>query len=164
MLSLITVVLRALFAKSATAALLVCALVDAHAQPDRPSTISGRATVIDAETLEIRGQRIRLAGIETVADDHVCEATDDNRWRCGPRAQTALDELLEESIVTCVARERDSLGRLVATCSVGPVDLSLWLVRNGLALAALASNGRLRQAHDEARAARRGIWSNRGGP
>lgn len=139
----------------ALAGLLVFA-GSAHAQ-----TISGRAAVIDGETLEVSGQRIKLVGVDA-PDDHVCESTDDNRWRCGPRAATALEELLEEAVVTCAVRERDVLGRPIAACSVGAVDLSLWLIRNGLARATpQASNGRYRQAQDEARAARRGLWAER---
>jgi endonuclease YncB( thermonuclease family) len=136
-----------------TAALLSAA--PAHAQ-----TITGRATVIDGGTLEIRGTRIRLAGIDQVADDHVCERTGDEAWRCGPRALNALEEFLEEIIVSCVVRERDLVGQLVATCAASGTDLGLWLVRNGLAQAASApQNTRYRQAEAEAKAARRGMWS-----
>ena len=76
---------------------------------------------------------------------------------------TALDELLEESIVTCTGAERDGISRLIAACSIGPVDLSVYLVRNGLARAQAASSTRLRQAEGEAKAARRGIWAEGGG-
>ncbi|MDQ8732449.1 thermonuclease family protein [Bradyrhizobium sp. LHD-71] len=136
------------------ALLVACALTPAHAQ-----TISGRATVIDGETLEIRGTRIRLYGIDVPADDHACERTDDLRWRCGPRAMNALGEMLEEAVVSCLTREKDDAGRLVAVCSVGPVDVGLWLVRNGLARARPSADGRYGQAQEEARAARRGSWA-----
>jgi endonuclease YncB( thermonuclease family) len=135
-----------------TAALLSAA--PAHAQ-----TITGRATVVDGATLEVRGTRIRLAGIDQVADDHVCERTDDEAWRCGPRALNALEEYLEESVVSCAARERDSRGGIVGTCSASGTDLGLWLIRNGLAQAAVAASNRYRQAEGEAKAARRGMWS-----
>jgi endonuclease YncB( thermonuclease family) len=137
-------------------ALLPCASMSANAQ-----AISGRATVLDGETLEVRGQRIKLIAVDA-PDDHVCEATDDARWRCGPRAATALAELLEEAVVTCTLRDRDLLGRSIATCSLGAIDLSLWLIRNGLARdASAAPNGKYRRAQDEAKAARRGIWGER---
>jgi endonuclease YncB( thermonuclease family) len=136
------------------AALIVCA-APAHAQ-----TITGRATVVDGGTLEVRGSRIHLFGIEQAADDHVCVRTDDERWRCGPRALNALEEFLEELIVSCVVKSRDASGQLAASCSASGIDLGLWLVRNGLALASpTASSSRYRQAQDEAKAARRGMWS-----
>jgi endonuclease YncB( thermonuclease family) len=158
--------LRALLTP-AIIALLALALPPARAQtsPERGNVIAGRAGVIDGETLEIAGQRIRLAGVDAPADDHVCEATDDNRWRCGPRAVGALDEFLEEAIVSCVVRAHDPADRLTATCTTRGIDLGLWLIRNGLARAEPASaNARYRQAESEARTARRGMWSVRAEP
>ena len=123
------------------------------------TTIAGRASVVDGDTLEIRGQRIHLFGVEGVADDHICVRTDDERWRCGPRALNALGEFLEEGIVNCVRRGPDVLTQLVATCTTGNTDLSLWLIRNGLARATASAGPRYRQAESEARAAHRGLWS-----
>jgi endonuclease YncB( thermonuclease family) len=142
-------------------ALIVAALFTCASNPAYAQTISGRPTVLDGETLEVRGQRIKLIAVDA-PDDHVCEATDDARWRCGPRAATALAELLEEAVVTCTPRDRDLLGRPIATCSLGAIDLSLWLIRNGLARdASSAPNGKYRQAQDEAQSARRGMWAER---
>ena len=130
----------------------ICAASQAFAQ-----TVSGRARVISGDTLEVRGERIRLAGVDTPADDLVCESTDDSRWRCGQRAETALDAFLDESIVTCVGRERDATGQLLALCTANGIDLGLWLVRNGLAFD--QAGGRYRQAQEQARAAQKGMWS-----
>jgi endonuclease YncB( thermonuclease family) len=126
----------------------------AHAQS---KTIAGRPTVVDGETLQIAGHRIRLAGVAQAADDHVCERTDDERWKCGPRALNALDELLEESIVSCTLKDKDEQGRLVGTCFANGTDIALWLIRGGLAVAAPA-NSRYVKAEGEARAAKRGMW------
>ena len=126
----------------------------AHAQN---KTIAGRATVVDGETLEIRGTRVRLYGIAQSADDHVCERTDDERWKCGPRALNALEEFLEESIVSCTLRDKDDQGRALGTCLAGGTDIALWLIRGGLATA-LPASSRYVKAQDEARAARRGMW------
>ena len=130
------------------------------AAPAHAQTITGRATVLDGGTLEVRGTRILLADIEQVADDHVCERTGDETWRCGPRALNALEEFLEESIVSCVVKSRDGSGQVAASCSTNGLDVGLWLLRNGLAQAApTASSSRYRQAEAEAKAARRGMWA-----
>jgi endonuclease YncB( thermonuclease family) len=147
--------LRAVLRVTLATALLASALPPAQAQ-----TIAGRASVIDGGTLEVHGERIRLLGLGEVADDHVCARTDDDRWRCGPRALNALDEFLEESIVSCAVKSRDASGEIAAVCSASGIDLGLWLIRNGLAQPAAASaSSRYRQAEAEAKAARRGMWS-----
>jgi endonuclease YncB( thermonuclease family) len=129
------------------------------ASPVFAQTVSGRARVISGDTLEIRGERIRLSEVDTPASDLVCESTDDHRWRCSQRAESALEVFLEESTVTCVGRERDATGQLLALCAANGVDLGLWLVRNGLARD--QANGRYRQAQEQAKAAQKGIWSAR---
>jgi endonuclease YncB( thermonuclease family) len=123
-------------------------------------TISGRATVISGDTLEVRGERIRLMGVDAPASDLVCDATDEHRWRCGQRAMSALEVFLDESIVTCVGREREPVGQLLALCTANGIDLGLWLVRNGLALER-PDGSRYRQAQEQAKAAQKGIWSGR---
>jgi len=139
-------------------ALLLAAAVLATAAPAHAQTksVAGRATVVDGETLEVRGTRVHLAGIAQSADDHVCARTDDERWKCGPRALNALEEFLEESIVSCSLRDQDEQGRVVGVCLAGGTDIALWLIRSGLATA--AANGRYVKAQDEARAAKRGMW------
>jgi endonuclease YncB( thermonuclease family) len=132
-------------------------LATATAALAQNKTIAGRVTVVDGETLQIAATRVRLAGIAQSADDHVCERTDDERWKCGPRALNALDEFLEESIVSCTLKDNDEQGRLVATCFAGGTDIALWLIRGGLATAAPA-NSRYMKAEGEARAAKRGMW------
>lgn len=140
------------------AAMLALAAISA-AQPAFAQTISGRARVITGDTLEIRDERIRLLGVDAPASDLVCESTDENRWRCGQRSESALEAFLDESIVTCVGRERDASGRLLALCTANGADLGLWLVRNGLVLD--QDSGRYRQAQEQAKAAQRGMWSTR---
>jgi endonuclease YncB( thermonuclease family) len=75
---------RKTVAAPVTAALLLaCALASAHAQTldQRPVAISGRASVIDGETLEVRGTRIRLTGIEWLVRSGLALAAANGRYR-----------------------------------------------------------------------------------
>lgn len=136
------------------------ALLAGATLPVCAQTIAGRATVLDGEMLRVRDTQVRLFGVDAPQGDQVCEGTDDNRWRCGQRAAMALEDILDESIVSCLEMKRDGFGRVVAVCTIAGIDLGLWLVRNGLALEwAAYSNARYHQAAEEARAQRRGIWS-----
>jgi flagellar motor protein MotB len=57
-------------------------------------TISGRASVIDGDTIDIHGQRIRLWGIDAIESKQTCEL-DGRPWRCGQDIAFGLSAHLE---------------------------------------------------------------------
>jgi endonuclease YncB( thermonuclease family) len=96
--------------------------------------LAGQASVIDGDTLEIHGSRIRLWGIDAPESSQLCRGEDSLQYRCGSKAANDLDAFIARRPVSCLPVSIDRYGRTVATCSVGGADLGDWLVRNGLAL------------------------------
>ena len=119
----------------------------------------GQASVIDGDTLEVHGTRIRLWGIDAPESSQLCRSEDSSQYRCGAQAANDLSAYIARRPVSCVPLSLDRYGRTVATCSVDGADLGEWLVRNGLAVDwPQYSKGRYTEAQRDAEHAGRGIW------
>lgn len=127
----------------------------AHAQV--PPTITGIPTVTDGDTLQIRGTKIRLHGVDAPESSQQCRR-DGALYGCGREAAFALADLVRGKNVTCIRKDVDRYGRMVAVCTVGSTEVNRWLVAQGHALPYLAYGGRVYQdAERQARAARKGL-------
>ena len=126
----------------------------AHAA--RP-TLSGRARVVDGDTLDVGGVRIRLHGVDAPESRQTCVAGG-RRWACGERATRALAGLVGGRTVSCEERDRDRYGRAVAVCRVGGRDVNAWMVSQGLALAYRRYSRDYVGEEASARDARLGMW------
>ena len=119
--------------------------------------LSGRARVVDGDSLALAGERIRLHGIDAPESAQTCHAGG-SRWRCGERATRGLRERIGGRTVTCEERDVDRYGRIVAVCRAGGEDLNAWMVERGLALAYRRYSRAYVGEEAAARSARRGLW------
>lgn len=150
-----TKALAAMIARHTLAYLLFAGFSDVALSSD----LAGRASVIDGDTLEIHGKRIRLWGIDAPESSQLCRGEGSLPYRCGAKAANELDRFIAGRAVGCEAVSADRYGRTVATCSVSDVDLAEWLVRNGLAFDwPRYSKGKYDSAQREAERAGRGVW------
>jgi endonuclease YncB( thermonuclease family) len=122
----------------------------------------GQAVIIDGDTLEIHGTRIRLWGIDAPESNQLCQNAISERYRCGQKAANSLDAFIERRPVQCVEVDRDRYARAVAVCTVAGVDLAEWLVKNGLALDwPRYSQGAYAIVQSEAKQKNIGLWGGR---
>lgn len=141
----------------AAGALLVASYV-AHADD-----IVGRATVIDGDTIEIGGTRIRFDGIDAPESRQTCQDAGGITYRCGQQSALALDDFLAASRPTACTPKGKSWGRIVAFCRrADGEDVSAWMVRNGHAVDwPKYSKGRYAGEQREAEASGAGMWVGR---
>ena len=131
------------------------ALVATAAAP--AEALSGRARVIDGDTIEVGKTRVRLHGVDAPESGQSCVASG-ARWPCGRRATRALAGRLGGRAVTCEERDRDRYGRIVAVCRQDGRDINAWLVAEGWALAYRRYSRAYLGEEQRARAGRKGMW------
>ena len=119
---------------------------------------SGLARIIDGDTLELAGERVRLLGLDAPERGQSCRR-DGLEWPCGEAARAALTQFVARRALVCEGAERDRYGRLLAQCRAGTEDVGAWLVRGGWAVT-FGRGGRAYRAHEaQARLAGVGIWA-----
>lgn len=94
-----------------------------------------RASVIDGDTIEIHGTRVRLFGIDAPEAGQTCHGADQKQYRCGQKAASFLYARIGEGVVTCEPKDTDQYGRTVAICRAYGEDLGAWMVGLGWAVA-----------------------------
>lgn len=134
-------------------------LVIASAASLEAAELVGRASVIDADTIEIHNERIRLHGIDAPESSQTCRRTSGEVWRCGQAAALALADRIGSKPVRCDARERDRYGRVIGVCHDAGGNLNSWLVQEGWAVAYRQYSDDYTKAEGQAREAEAGIWS-----
>jgi endonuclease YncB( thermonuclease family) len=140
---------------------LALAAILLSATPLLAEPVVGRASVIDGDTLEIRGTRIRFHGVDAPESAQTCQSSDDKAYRCGQQAALALSGKIGTATVSCEQKDVDRYKRIVAVCSAGGEDLNAWLVQQGHALAYRQYSTDYVGQENDARRSKRGVWAGR---
>jgi endonuclease YncB( thermonuclease family) len=139
--------------------LLICLVVALVATPVAAETLSGKPSVIDGDTLEVAGKRVRLFGIDAPEATQTCTRNGET-WACGQASADRLGGLIGTATLTCVGAEFDIYGRLLAVCSIDGTDLNRTMVANGWAVAFRRYSDRYVADETRARAGKLGLWSS----
>ncbi|HEX2843390.1 thermonuclease family protein [Hyphomicrobium sp.] len=151
-------------ALAATLLLSIPNIVGARPAGETSPLLSGRATVIDGDTLEIAGERVRLEGIDAPETEQTCEGGWFGTWKCGRAATEQLRWLVGGRRVDCSSTGRDKYDRVLGWCSVDGRDVNAEMVRSGHAWAFVKYSTRYQDTEAEARRAKIGIWKGNAEP
>ncbi|EGP07241.1 succinoglycan biosynthesis protein [Bradyrhizobiaceae bacterium SG-6C] len=125
--------------------------------PEAP--VIGTAFVADGDTLTINGTRIRLIDIDAPELEQMCLDAQDREWPCGRQASARLRSRVRGHDLRCQPKSIDKYGRTLATCTLPDgTDINAWMVQQGLAVTSGLAHVYGAQ-QDEARSARRGLWT-----
>ena len=94
--------------------------------------------VIDADPIVVSGVKVRLNGIVAAEMAIIVKILILKCIICGAQSTLALYSILgvrPDKIVECKYTGTDIYGHLVGECSIGSVNINMWLVENGWALA-----------------------------
>jgi len=136
---------------------LILALV---APPIGALTLEGQARVIDGDTLDIAGDRVRLFGIDAPERSQPCDRNG-QVWACGEWARVVLAGQISGTPVNCDVQDHDHYGRAVAICHAAGADIGQIMVAAGAAQAYRRYSDRYVVAESAAAMAGRGIWAAR---
>ncbi|MDG4890026.1 MULTISPECIES: excalibur calcium-binding domain-containing protein [unclassified Mesorhizobium] len=127
----------------------------------KPQPITGVASVIDGDTIEIHGQRIRFNGIDAPESKQYCDDAKGFEYPCGRRSAEALDGFMAASRpVQCTFVTWDRYHRFVGDCRrADGASVAAWMVEHGQALDwPRYSHGVYAVQQTRAQAAKVGLW------
>ena len=97
--------------------------------------LSGPIRVIDGDTFEVAGTKVRLHAIDAPESDQICQTKQGKDWACGGWVTKVVSDRYSGMTANCEAVDTDRYGRTVARCTALGEDVGGWLVREGMAFA-----------------------------
>ncbi len=136
---------------------------------EETKTISGKAQVIDGDTIKIQDISVRLFGIDAPEKKQIC-TFESQPYKCGLESSQFLKKIIESSsYVDCSYRDFDRYKRIIGECvshnkivnkkTTESLNLNYLMVRNGHAIDYRRySKGKFSLAESLAKKEKKGIW------
>lgn len=124
------------------------------------SYISGKAFVVDGDTIKIGGKKIRLLNIDSAESKQKCFNKNNREYLCGKAATDFLINLIGGKIVSCEYHNLDIYNRILGTCFLNKTNINLEMIRSGHAIIYSYKNSSESyiETEDYAKAKNLGLW------
>lgn len=138
------------------ALVLIVALVGAASSDGE---IHGKCWVTDGDTIKVRGETVRISGVDAPELDQTAVLQNGNTVPIGRVVKAALIKKIGGRRVQVHTNGRDKFGRSIGVVKCEGEDIGQWLVQNGHAISAYG----VQYKSDElaAKRMRRGMWGYR---
>jgi len=96
--------------------------------------ISGKASIIDGDSIKIRNQEIRLINID--APEYTQECLDQNmqKYKCGIVAKDFLKKIISNKEIICKYHKKDIYNRILGKCHTKETQINKEMVKAGWAI------------------------------
>ena len=119
--------------------------------------------IIDGDTIELNGEKIRFSGIDTPELKQTCIKTEDGIYwlvHCGKFVREILVKKIGNNTLNCEREpEKDFFGRTLGECFVNGESLSKFLVRNGYGFAYIKYSKKYIEDEKYAKNNNLGLWA-----
>ena len=96
--------------------------------------ISGKAKIIDGDTIHIGSNKIRLHGIDAPELNQNC-LFNDKVWNCGKESKKFLINFINNKKISCKLIDKDRYKRHIGICFKDKINLNKKIVQEGWAIA-----------------------------
>lgn len=128
---------------------------------DGVADLTGHARVVDGDTIDVAGVRVRLEGIDAPETGQRCPGRSQGTWPAGRKATSALKSMINGQVVSCRSLGYGKYGRMLGACRTGSVDLNAEMVRRGHAWAFVKYSRAYVDEERVAQARGAGIWQSK---
>lgn len=122
--------------------------------------VTGVVHVIDGDTFDVGGMRVRLHGIDAPEVDQTCTSDSRGEWACGAFVRDEIRARYQGAQATCDQIDTDRYGRVIAKCFVQGRDVGEAIVSDGLAEAYRRYSMDYDLAEKAAQVTQTGLWAS----
>ena len=132
--------------------------IETNSSSDFKKIIKGSAKIIDGDTIKVKGEKIRLFGIDAPEMKQICTNKNSQLYKCGKEAKIALEMYIYSEVI-CYYNNKDRYGRILGICFVEETELNKMMVQSGNAVAYLKYSKKYLNDQEIAKNKNRGLWS-----
>lgn len=96
--------------------------------------ISGKAFVLDGDSLRVNKKEIRLFGIDAPEYSQTCFNKKNIEYACGQISKEFLIKLIGGKKINCFYAQKDKYQRYLSICYLNDISVNEVLVKNGMAV------------------------------
>jgi len=127
---------------------------------DFDQKISGKAFVLDGDSLKVSKKDIRLFGIDAPEYSQTCFNKKNKEYACGQASKEFLIKLVGGKKIDCYYAIKDKYQRYLSKCYVNDISVNEELIKNGMAIIYnfTESDEKMDNLEKQAKTSELGIW------